>query len=392
MMRPIAFSGWVIAAAIVAVPVDGRQAAHTPEAWMRAVGAHQAGRADDSATFVAAWTDTELNEALERLRRSVDRVKRAADGGGKDAAALNRTIRHAAVLHADLAILLPASSNWQSRGASTIVVRDGEVAGRDQRNVHWEIGRALIELLQPDPTADDFARLWYDATAAHLIEQSHWSDAVPHIERARQLFPADAKLALYLGAAHETFASPRIQRAFARAPLSSNRAAIDSEDGELRQAARLFQRALELDPTLVEASVRLAHVFIEQERFQEASERLQLALPSVTAPMLRYDALVLLGRAQENLARRAEARASYQAALELFPTAQTPHLSLAQLSWNAGARSDALQQLTILSAPLVESRRADPWWVYLLSHFPSSSELLAEVRGRLAAQDAGKQP
>jgi tetratricopeptide (TPR) repeat protein len=385
----ISAAAWLVAGA----PISATQERHTPDAWTQAVRAHHAGRPDESAIFVASWSESDLNSALDDVKRSIDRVKRQLDRNPEHFAEVNTTIRRAALLHADVAILLPARSNWQRRTTTTLTVRDGQVIGSDQPNVHWEFSRSLLDLLQPDPMSDGFARLWYEATSDWLIEEGRWSEAMPHLERARQLFPADARLALYLGVAHELFAEPRIQRAIATQPLGAGRSTVGTEDAELRQAVRYLQRALELDPSLTEASIRLSHVYILQERFREAASDLQRVLARTTSPILRYYALILLGRAHVGLREPIEARAFFEQALALVPTSQMAHLSLAQLSWDATARADALRHLEVLRAPLVESQRGDPWWVYFVTHVPSSSELLVQLRAMpVTGPPGGKRP
>jgi hypothetical protein len=145
-------------------------------------------------------------------------AKRVADRGGE-----NRILKRGAMLHADTAMLAPAESTRPRRfaqpGPSAITLRftDGQEAGLEEAASHWEMGRRLLDKirtkgakdLRPDPGADETARLWYLAGAAHMqrIQNLHpW-----HVERSVQLFPQDPEILFFAACLHEALSGPQFR-------------------------------------------------------------------------------------------------------------------------------------------------------------------------------------
>ena len=93
-----------------------------------------------------------------------------------------------------------------------------------------------------------------------------------------------------------------------------------------------------------------------------------------------YFAELFLGRAEEALGQRAEARRRYEHAADLYPTAQSPHLALSLLAQNSGDRASAQRALGNLSAG-VDRERIDPWWLFYEAHNDDAAVLMERLRG-----------
>ena len=86
-------------------------------------------------------------------------------------------------------------------------------------------------------------RQWYRATAAWM--QSTEDHDLLHLDRARQLFPADPDILFLSGCQRETFAGAPIQTAARSAVLPPGvTMGVESEQAELRQAEPLFRQVL----------------------------------------------------------------------------------------------------------------------------------------------------
>lgn len=348
-----------------------------------------------------------MNDVLDELKKllePVDQVERPDTPlwslplypyGVADVPSLNRMLKRAAILHADVAFFNHTESGYSlppDDGRYTVVT-DGRTVGVVAGTFHWEVGRRLLDQVRPSPAADDDVRLWYEVTSAMLQRLEDYAGLVPHLARARELFPTDAALALYDGTVHENFAEPSIQNAGIKAPQRARPVSpctiydcrdsaarqptpFDSPDRERREAETLFRQALRLDPALSEARIRLARVLGLQGRHAEAVTELQRALSAEPRPLLRYYALGLLGREQQTLGRRDSARTAYEQASALYPAAQSPRLGLSQLARDAGDHVQAIAQLDVLREPAASAAQSDPWWSYSRTHVPDVVELV----------------
>ncbi len=108
----------------------------------------------------------------------------------------NFVLRRGALLHADIAMLLPGSVEPISEGALDgprrvrIQTSDGMALDYREFAPHWEVARMLLDAVRPAgaakpaPGLDDMVRLWYRSTAAWMqAREEHDSDH--SIARAR---------------------------------------------------------------------------------------------------------------------------------------------------------------------------------------------------------------
>ena len=119
-----------------------------------------------------------------------------------------------------------------------------------------------------------------------------------------------------------------------------------SDSQELLDAEGLFRRVLELKPDAVEARLRLGHVLLRLGRFREAAGELRQAVPLLESDaQLLYDGELFLGAAEEALGNYEASRVAFERAASLYPTAQSPRLSLSELARRRGDRPGALREL-----------------------------------------------
>jgi hypothetical protein len=193
--------------------------------WARSVDRHEPARADVEAATIAGWPRNDLRTTTEMLRRLRDELQRARSSSALQAQSLlgltedeaqrgdiNRLLKRGAMLHADIAMLAqeglvrvtePAGPGTSpSRGP--IQVSDGRAGGTDNAARHWEMARALLEIVAPEPALDEWVHRWYRAAAVRMRRDRLLASSEPLLERARQLFPKDAAFPFYGGVASYT--------------------------------------------------------------------------------------------------------------------------------------------------------------------------------------------
>jgi tetratricopeptide (TPR) repeat protein len=384
--------------------------------WVEAVLAHRPGEFDSAITFVTGMRVPEvqtlsvdaktlvilmrnsratifyINQGkrqvkidyglsdVDALRALARRVSPNPQNDGVKTAEINRFLRRAALLEGDVAMLnlveqVPLSA--APKGPSfrfRVHVNDGQTISINQAPVHWELARAMLDLIAPNPARDEMVRAWYIATAAAVEDrEEHDTD---HLNRALELFPDDPTILFFNGCLHEGYASDRLQTAIKSMKLPTGMSIdIGSAHTELALAQGFLKKAVAEDPGFAEARLHFGHVLGSLGRHQEAAAELRQALESLDDDANRYYASMFLGKEEEALGRLDAARAAYEAARELFPGAQSPRLALSQLAWRQGDRSNA-----IAAARDAFTGDADPWWTYAFAHARHSNELLEELR------------
>lgn len=376
--------------------------------YLEAVRGHAPGAADAAARRIAIWTERDLNEAradffrlVTLYRRQVNRrspppasvrvmhkatrvtladlrailglVGSEADGGD-----VSGTLRRAALLHADIAMLVtPRLSGWHGCvSRSSLLVLDGNTVGSGCINFHWSQARLLLDGVRPGPAEDPFVRLWYLATTSYMLEVGDYADAEPQLERGTALFPSDPAVQFVHGFHHEALAAPFVQAAAAESKSEDPGAGAHLEDAEAS-----YRKAVREDPGFAEARVHRGRVLTLLGRHRDAAEELRLASGLEMGPRLRYFCELFLGRTEEVLGNRAEARDRYERASSLYREAQSPLLALAFLSRRAGDRPGAQEAMRkVLVLPVKRGDQADPWWTYSRVQDESAGPRLARLR------------
>jgi tetratricopeptide (TPR) repeat protein len=280
----------------------------------------------------------------------------------------NHILKRGAIFHTDVA--LDSFDGHRSKGQSvpaglqefTLPMPDGRPLPLTVDVGHWELARSLLDNVVPAAARDAFVSRWYSATGAYLQGLGQLTPS--HFSRGLNLFPEDGELLFQAACLHESIAEPRVQDAIQSAAVPSDvRFDISSRRAELRDAERLFRKALKAQPDHVEARIRLGRVLGLRDEHAEAETLLRRAVADAKEPLLQYYAQLFLGAEREALGDRGQARDLYVSAALLYPDAQSPRLALSLLSARDGNQKDALGAMSaVLSLP--GDTRVDPWWNY----------------------------
>ena len=394
------------------------------QAWVTAVSRHTPGDADESVAAIYAMSfdaRRELNTGLglffaalngERVVISTDAQRRIAGIGraagqtpGRDA-----FLKRAAVLHSDAAVYRDSPSDQPTGPVDTSPLlvpetpllsnhrltldKDGEILGSVTADWNWPFARSLLDQLSPRPAGDPFVATWYHATLAFMLGKGRYGEATPHLERAAAVLPDDARILFDRACYAEILGLPKTQVLLSNADIvelqarrAGRRPARQTVGGAAQlgiplaevtngDAERLFRHALRVDPSFVEARVRLARLLEERKHYEEGAAELHAALAARPAGIVAFYAHLFAGRAAQALGRIDEAAANYRAAAALFPGAQSARLALSQ-----AALLDADVPATL--APIEHLDRSssaqDPWWQYDLGSGRDADELLREM-------------
>jgi hypothetical protein len=334
------------------------------------------------------------NGELRRLRALAKQVR--ADGKpGRE----NDLLKRGAMLHADIEMLVgrsdaPASAASPGPAGATLQMDDVQQLGLTNTVSHWNMGRRLLDRVRPlesktvfttrpDPGADETVRRWYLAACAHMLRTRFIE--VDHFSRALELFPTDPDLLFLVASVHEYFAGVRTQSVMRsmKGPRDV-KFDIQEEGAELRLAEQLYKRALDRNPRLIEARIRLGRVLGLRGRHEEAVAQLRQG-QTIEEPILRFYVYLFLGAEFEALGNGVEARQLYERAKAVAPTAQSPLLALSRLAEQAGDRAAARELVArVLELPPLEPERADPWWVYEIVQAREVDGMVADLRQRVA--------
>jgi tetratricopeptide (TPR) repeat protein len=415
----------VVAGLLLSGPVfaDEEPSSHVRrvDAWLQAVYEHRPGEEDEPAYAIARWPNIDLKTLYIDLQ-AVLRFVRCPNCGTTTALVLGTTrkasvtyskvdlgylrglakqvevrpgsandlLKRAAILHADIAMGLAPEAVPITRGSSEssdrIVLRgmDGRTERIIDRSLHWEMGRGTLDFVgtpkaTPAPKDDATVKLWYYATMAYL--QADAMHDRQHFDRALKLFPADAEVQFQNGCLHESLASPPVQEMLRGTKLPAGVVVdVKSERDELEGAERHFRRALDLDPALAEARIRLGRVLGLLGRHADAAAELRRVTGDFDDERLAYYLALFLGREEEALGRLDAARDAFTRAAALAPRAQSPLLALSHLARAAGDRTAAQESARrVLDLPANEADRFDPLWVYHYVEGRRVKELLGEL-------------
>jgi tetratricopeptide (TPR) repeat protein len=396
--------------AVTGVPGVG-SAARPPDVvslWIEAVLQHQPGKVDEAARDIAAASPETFETVAARLRAVLVRTF-------PDRQRRNDVRRRGAMLHADIALLLPEKaaafvwkdgvppfgSVWQwDEGGKSIARRgqpvleysnDGRLIARVAESGHWSLASWLLRGIEPDPSSDEFVRLWSRAVAATFVSAYALGSATHHLRRALEALPDDPMLLFYAGMVHDGLASPRFPRSEGTAPASPRYRIVDgilvplesgsaSADRDFWQTAeRMYRKALRTGAP-EEARIRLGRVLGRLGQHAEAVKLLETAATPGDARLAYLHAL-FIGAEYTALGRAEDALPSLELAAALFPTAQTPLVALANVWRRVGDRVGARRALDRLVAlPQDASARTDPWWDYYRSGAADAETQLREVR------------
>lgn len=274
---------------------------------------------------------------------------------------LRGPLRTAVMLHSDRddEERPPPTGTEQPRGCPG---KQADLAGR------------YAALLARWPETRDFARRFFLATALRCQWDFCLEPALRWAKDGLKLFPRDPPLLLTAGSVLEESATlADVKSAEGLAGLRQRQrdevqGALAARQQRFSEARQHFREALEADPTLTLARVRLGRVSWRLGEADAARTALEQAVAEAPEPRMLYLARLFLGRVHEDGGRLEPAIAEYRLALALDPKAQTAAVALSHALRLAG-ESEASRQ--VLSQALAHAGRrtvADPYWNYLTSN------------------------
>lgn len=381
--------------------------------WQEAVRVHTPGQFDTAAAMVARWppdaTRTVVKQFIDQSRGRLDERRAKVVESGREE--LRTTLARGLLLHTDIATAERTTDVDTARGARALRVLDGRPVDTQRFSIHWGLGRQLADALARDAGTAPIALSWYRAVGALFQQWADLGQLSAHLSAASDTLPEDPVLLLYRGSLHQAYADARVQayleplRARSAHTMRRNhvvgqlatprsgstaeeraygpelRTVLSLEDAsaELGNAERFLRRALELDESLAEAHIRLAHVLDIRGRAEEALSHASQAVSSALPEYLDYYGHMVLGRIASRLGDRGEARAAFERAMARYPRSQAAQVALSRVALFEGRGRDAADALAAALGP-TEDTAEDPWTQYLRVHEPGAAERLNELR------------
>ena len=256
------------------------------------------------------------------------------------------------------------------RRALAAFVLEAAYARIDQGTEATRLLETACRRIRRHTTPDEFDRRWHLAAFAMFAGAVDPDALEAHVAHMRFHFPKEPRLPLERAVASELRAAPFF------VPPRTTPSEISKR---YEEAARRYREAVASpDPaTRSEAQLRLARVELELDRPASTLEALAGLQSSAGDAEIRYLERLFRGMALERLGRTDEARAAYQSALQVAPTAQSASMALAALLFRQGQR-DAAERL--VKAVLSAEQPQDPWWIYWPADFRRAPALIASMR------------
>ncbi len=256
--------------------------------------------------------------------------------------------------------LLGLSSHDSAWLASCVMLNTEVLLEQGPSEVHLNLASYCLRRLATRPEARPFMTSWKIMMASWLLASGRLDDA----EELANAGDADAETLLLQGSIAEGVAQ-RLEAAKGERSGVVPRLATRRRDpfSTLTEAESNYRRALELDPNLLEARIRLGRVLTLQGKVEAASDVLTLAVSEAGEGYLAYLAALFLGQVHERAGRPVEARRCYEAAVREYPEGQTAYIALGQLLETIGEIETGRTSASRMFASRRDPER-DPWWVY----------------------------
>ncbi len=209
--------------------------------------------------------------------------------------------------------------------------------------------------------ADEFECWWFFTEASALEGLFMPESALLFIPRALQRCPAN----------------PRLHLAYAFVSEQQWLRGGMTPEQRLDVVAR-YEAAIKFPETAVEARIRAARLLVALGNADRALELLDDSTRQTPDKELQYYALLVRGQALRGRGRSDDAIASYRAALEVWPGAQSARVALMTLLVSLGRHDEAASLAD--AAQTAGDDAFDPWWTYWLGDFRGYPATLAKLR------------
>jgi Ca-activated chloride channel family protein len=287
----------------------------------RVLDLYLAGRVDEATASVTSCVTARLVPAIRSL-------------------ATARSVPALVALHTDIALRLQA----QGRGEDSAE--------------HLALARALVadwlgKLDAGERSArGSFWRSWLLAIGYYYQTYSKPEAALLLFELCQRYFPTDARAWLGAGSVYESTAFPD---GFSFVSLRH------ASGGESRKAEGQYRTALQLDPGLAEAHLRLGRVLARRGQLEEAARELDLVTRGSDDPFLVACAWLFLGEIATERGELMRAASHYRFALEVEPELQVALVALSHTLHREGFQ--ALAAETLQPVLLAQRGRRDNLWL-----------------------------
>jgi VWFA-related protein len=320
--------------------------------------------------------------SLEALGQwELDALRRAAAGAISDPSCAQACARTAVLMHTEAAI-------------RHLEAGDG-IAADAQRDIAASLVRRLRE------SRDDaaFERLWLQTLGEKELDLGRIPDAVRMFDALVKQYPEDAEARLARGRAYEVglfVLSLGARRSRADQPLLSSAGfeynrrsdpraprgvapSAPPEETHAHAAIESYRQALRLDPSLVEARLRLGRLLAREGQDHEARREL-LAVAAAPRPEASYLAHLFLSRVEDEAGRMADAVAHARAAAAQRPNWQAAQLALAELLERTGEAAEASRIVSLAVAVPDRPANEDGWLVYHFGAYGRAATALDALR------------
>jgi tetratricopeptide (TPR) repeat protein len=210
---------------------------------------------------------------------------------------------------------------------------------------------------------DEFDRAWQLAALSVLEGGINPAVLREHLKHVRLVFPDEPRFLLAQAIAEEQVGAP--VELLGEPPSSSTSAHIPDAAARRRaaeQAMSLFREASATDAVRAEAQIRLSHIQIEMNRYDDALQTLATVIDTKGDRALAFLGHLFRGLAWERKGHSKDAMAAYLSAQQTSPGAQSATLRMAALDFREGRRDQATERVDALLSNNEAHR--DPWWSY----------------------------
>ena len=285
----------------------------------------------------------------------------------------------------------PAVDEGQRRILATFAIELATPGSLRQSAAAARLVEWACELVRTHAPVNDFDRAWQRAALSVLEGVINARALDAHV--AHFALPDEPRLTLARAIVEEQSTAPaetlagqaeitdalRVSYLIARTKVDHARAS--------ERAVALFRSAATNDALRPEAMLRLGHVQLGMNRYDDALASFA-GIEQLTSDLaLVYLTHLFRGLAYEGLGRATDAGASYRRALDVSPNSHSATMRQAALAFRHGRRDDANQMLDALLAN--DDPNRDPWWPYYAADWRFWYQRIDAVRAMLRAPGGG---
>lgn len=235
-------------------------------------------------------------------------------------------------------------------------------------------------LLARQPAGREFARRFLLLLALRCQWDYCLEEGVAWGREGLRAFPGDPELLVAVASIHEEGAAYGTPTGPAQPAAPGSAGVRPDARAQLREARRLFEAALERDPGLALARLRLGRVLFRLGEPEAARAALDRALLGEPGRLVAFLGRLFLGQLDEEGGRLDDAIARYRSARELDPRSQSAAVALSNALLLRGDTAAARDALAAGLAQAGRRDRHDPWSEYLVANALGLLELAEALR------------